>query len=84
VRPRKALLNRAAIAVASDGTMFVNVVHVFDDAPATELVGRLVDAGEEVYVGVAVPLRIRTRIVTDVDEELSTLVKTLLPRGRAR
>lgn len=69
------------MAVASDGTLLVNITHVVDDtADVAAAVQQLQAAGHQVWVGIAVPAGLRRELQRDVDEGLADVVGRLGPR----
>jgi hypothetical protein len=68
------------MAVASDGSLIVNAGHlsVKDDLAAVVEVAE--KTGLPVFVGVAVPVRLRRAVLRDIDDALADVVGRLGPR----
>lgn len=74
----------APMALASDGTLLLNVAHLDGMANVVAAVQRLLDDGHQVFVGVAVPARLRRELLRDVEDAAADVVGRLGPRLRRR
>ena len=82
-KPKRAgKLLDAPLAVASDGTLLVNVAHLDGMPDPVAAVQRLVDDGHQVFVGVAVPAPLRRELLRDIDGAAADVVGRLGPRLR--
>ena len=82
--PKNSKFVDAPIAVASDGTVIVNITHLDDTADVTEAVQQLLAEGHQVFVGVVVPAALRRALLRDVNDGLADAVGRLGPRLRRR
>ena len=71
----------APIAFASDGTMLVNATHLGrGERNIDDVVGYAKATGLPVFVGVAVPARLRKRFVREIDDASADVVGRLGPK----
>jgi hypothetical protein len=76
----------AAMALASDGTVLLNVAEFQDDLSISGLARAADSSGLRVFVGVAVPPRLRPRLLVDLSDAASDIAGRLgehvIPRPR--
>ena len=63
----------APTALASDGSLMVNVTHLLNDDPLVAL-RQLLKDGHQLFVGVVVPGELRGRLLKEVDDSLADVV----------
>jgi hypothetical protein len=72
------------MAIASDGTLIMNVSHVFSTADVREALRVALAEGHEVFVGIAVPAYFSDEIRRDLDDAAAEIVGRLGIRVRRR
>jgi len=85
-RSRVSKISDAPMAVASDGTVLLNLTHL-ENGDALAAARKLLDGGHEVFVGVAVPARLRRELLQGIDDGAADLVGRLgaqIRRAKAR
>lgn len=70
----------APMAIASDGTVLVNAHQLTTKNGLTNMLKCTENAGLEVFVGLAVPARLRSRLRKDLDDAVADVVGRLGPR----
>ena len=83
VKPKAATVD-APMAFGSDGTMLMNVSHVFSTADVREALRVALAEGHEVFVGIAVPAYFADEIRRDLDDAAADIVGRLGIRVRRR
>jgi hypothetical protein len=77
-KKRSTTLNDAPVAVLSDAAVAFNISHLFEKPENLgAFVQGLVDAGDELFIGVVVPRRIRQEVLADLDDALAEAVARL-------
>lgn len=77
-RKKNTTLNDSPLALGSDGTLLLNISHVFempDDLGG--FVEQLVRRGDDVFIGVAIPDRVRRELLDGLDDHLAEAVARL-------
>ena len=82
MRRRKPRIYDAPMAVASDGTILINVAHVEDERDVAKLVERAAAEGH-VFIGVGLTARECSRIKKPIDDALAEIVACTWGRRRS-
>ena len=72
----------APMAVTSAGDVIISITHLEDTTDVSALVARLIDEGHTLFIGVAVPDRLRRELRKDVEDAGAEIVARLGPRLR--
>ncbi|MFI5302619.1 MAG: hypothetical protein ACHREM_31405 [Polyangiales bacterium] len=70
----------APLAVASDGTVLIGIAWIDHTAKAIEVAQKLLAEGRSVFIGVAVPKRLNTRLARDMEDAAADIVGRLGPK----
>jgi hypothetical protein len=71
VRPR---IHAAGLALAADGTILVNVAHLFNTQNAGELLERAAEQGGELFIGVTLAARESREVVRWLEDSAAEVV----------
>ena len=77
---RHAKMNMTPMAVASDGGVLVNVAQLTTSGALAAIVAVAERTGLDVFVGIVVPERLRSRVLRDLDDAAADIVGRLGPK----
>jgi len=76
---RRAKMNMAPMAVASDGALVVNTAQLTTSNSLPAIIKAAESTGLDVFIGVVVPERLRSRVLRDLNDAAADIVGRLGP-----